>query len=283
MKKVLVSLLIALMITALFANPIRAEEESVSVILPIKQTVVNEGDGTGEAEAEYMLTAITSDAPMPEGSENGIFTFRLVGEQEYNIPEIRFSEPGTWEYLLKAEGSKVSPDSVTIKVVITEENGVLKATVVSMLPDGDKCDLEFVVEAGGEPEPTDEPKPTDQPGPTETPRPTGQPTPTDEPSPRPPKTGGPESWSVVNLICALLTVCICVRMFVSNRQDSSKSKLSIVPALISVAVFLMFENTRVPMKAINGMTPAMLSLLIVNILLELSTKFSSEKDTTRVD
>lgn len=277
MKKVLVSLLIALMITALFANPIRAEEESVSVILPIKQTVVNEGDGTGEAEAEYMLTAITSDAPMPEGSENGIFTFRLVGEQEYNIPEIRFSETGTWEYLLKAEGSKVSPDSVTIKVVITEENGVLKATVVSMLPDGDKCDLEFVVEAGGEP------KPTDQPGPTDTPRPTGQPTPTDEPSPRPPKTGGPESWSVVNLICALLTVCICVRMFVSNRQDSSKNKLSIVPALISVAVFLMFENTRVPMKAINGMTPAMLSLLIVNILLELSTKFSSEKDTTRVD
>ena len=344
MKKLLVSLITVIMITSLLGIPVQAETSSVSFALPVTQLVTLIGDGAEASDAvvDYELSPVTANAPMPAGTEGGVYSFQITGEQDYQIPEITFRGCGEWDYKLTAEGSEVTPNEIDVAIFVTMTNGEKNITVVASLPSGEKCELKFTAKAYG-PEPTATPTPTPEPTatPTPTPEPTATPTPTPEPTatptpeptdvpveptatptpeptatptpeptdvpveptatptpeptevpveptevpveptdkptpPGPPKTGE-DSWSLLNLILTVITVGICFGMIAAKRANNNKF-MSLAPAVISAAVFLLAEDMRLPMQLTNGLTPAMVCLFAVNAMLAFFTRRTAEQD-----
>ena len=84
MKKALSIVCSTILLLALLVIPTQAAQ-SVSVTLPVSQTVTLEGEGAKAEDAvvNYVLTAVTADAPMPEGTQDGSYFFELNGEQTY--------------------------------------------------------------------------------------------------------------------------------------------------------------------------------------------------------
>ena len=346
MKKALSIVLSTMLLLALLVIPAQAAEE-VTLNLPVTQTVTLEGEGAKAEDAvvDYTLTAVTPDAPMPEGAGEGTYSFQLIGDENYQIPTITYSSTGIWQYRLNADGEGVSPKLIDISVYVTRENGVLTCTVVAELANGEKCDLTFNVTVkadepgpGPEPEPikytvsfeiiggpeiddqiveeggtavrpsdpiregytfdgwyldedctipydfstpvtgnitlyakwieNEEPEPT-PPGP---PEPPGPPTP-----PTPPSTGEFEAWSLVNLICALLTAGVCAVMMMTMHRNGRKL-LGILPAAATGAIFLMTEHMSLPMQLCDKYTPLMLGLLAVNVMLAYLTSGKTAED-----
>ena len=141
MKKLLVSLITVIMITSLLGIPVQAETSSVSFALPVTQLVTLIGDGAEASDAvvDYELSPVTANAPMPAGTEGGVYSFQITGEQDYQIPEITFRGCGEWDYKLTAEGSEVTPNEIDVAIFVTMTNGEKNITVVASLPSGEKC------------------------------------------------------------------------------------------------------------------------------------------------
>ena len=333
MKKALSIVCSTILLLALLVIPTQAAQ-SVSVTLPVSQTVTLEGEGAKAEDAvvNYVLTAVTADAPMPEGTQDGSYFFELNGEQTYQIPDITFTEAGTWTYELRADGSGVDPTQMTVTVYVMEDETGLTAVVIAQLPNGEKTDLDFTAVAKAE-----EPTP-----PTPTPKkytvsfetgdgspvddqiveendkavqpqdPTregytfegwyldedctipydfstpvtgditlyakwtkvAEPTPPEpeEPTPPgPPSTGEFEAWSLVNLICAILTAGFCGIMAATAKRNKGKL-LGFLPAFAAGTIFLLYEHMSLPMQLCDKFTPLMVGLLAVNVLLAYLTQ-----------
>ena len=161
MKKALSIVLSTILLLALLVIPAHAAQ-SVSVSLPVTQTVTLEGEGAKAEDAvvNYALTAVTTGAPMPDGAQNGSFSFTLTGEMTYQMPTIVFSSIGTWTYRLNADGSSVDPTAVTITVYVTEGNTGLSTIIIAKLANGEKTELAFTAVAKAEePQPPEPPEP----------------------------------------------------------------------------------------------------------------------------
>ena len=95
------------------------------------------------------------------------------------------------------------------------------------------------------------------------------------------------SWALVNLIACLLTVLLAVVKVITRHEeddDNEKKKnrigLSlIIPAIVSVILFILTENMRNPMAMIDKWTPVMLVLLVANCLLILFSSFRNSRDS----
>ena len=182
MKKILLCIATAVLLMTLMANPVLAEEPDNTVNLPVSQTVKLEGEGAKaeDAEVQYVLTALEANAPMPEGTEDGTYTFSLTGEREMTLPAMEFTGAGEWHYELRASSEKgsVRPEKVTITVYVLGEGGSLESFVIVTGEDGAKCELSFEVTVTAEepekPEP-EKPEPVEPvtPGGGETPPKTG--------------------------------------------------------------------------------------------------------------
>ena len=149
MKKILLCIATAVLLMTLMANPVLAAEPENTVSLPVSQTVKLEGEGAKaeDAEVQYVLTALEANAPMPEGTEDGTYTFSLTGEQEMTLPAMEFTGAGEWHYELRASSEKgsVRPEKVTITVYVLGEGGSLESFVIVTGEDGAKCELSFEV------------------------------------------------------------------------------------------------------------------------------------------
>ena len=123
MRKGLLYCVTAGLLTLLMCLSVRAEGTALTVSLPLRQHVTN---GL-PVRVLYTLTADTPDAPMPEGSSNGVFRMLLQNEQDTALPPITYTAPGVWTYTLRAEtaGGTLSPERLRIQVEIVETAGEL--------------------------------------------------------------------------------------------------------------------------------------------------------------
>ena len=223
MKKILLCIATAVLLMTLMANPVLAEEPDNTVNLPVSQTVKLEGAGAKaeDAEVQYVLTALEANAPMPEGTEDGTYTFSLTGEQEMTLPAMEFTGAGEWHYELRASSEKgsVRPEKVTITVYVLGEGGSLESFVIVTGEDGAKCELSFeVTVTAEEPEKPEPEKPEPEKPEPEKPEPVEPVTPGGEE--KPPKTGDTFPLGTYGAV-ALTSVILLVLLNGRRKKDEA--------------------------------------------------------------
>lgn len=163
MKKTLLCLFAVVLLVMLIATPAMAAEPEANAVLPITQKVILDGNGANSSDGvvQYTLTPAKSDAPMPTGTKNGVYRVSLKGNGTYKVPAITFTQMGSWDYTLTAKSAKasVTPEEISITIMVVDENGELTPMVVAELPNGEKCDLSFEATVKGTGASTDPSKP----------------------------------------------------------------------------------------------------------------------------
>ena len=150
------------------------------VPLTVKQSFVVENpvkemDFTGN----YEFRALDQEAPMPENTKNGIYSFSLNGEQVETTFLLQYLHAGVYHYQLvqtTAEKERYQYDKSCYEITVyvkNGENGELASEVVAEKGDGKKCgDLEFQNSYQGNPpessEPSNPSKPNDPSKPVKT-------------------------------------------------------------------------------------------------------------------
>lgn len=94
-NKALFSALSVLLLAA-FILPCAASADS-SLSLPVEVKIGGSVPQTEEV-FEVQLKAISPDAPMPDGAENGVFTMKLRGAGTQSFPPVNFTYPRTEKY-----------------------------------------------------------------------------------------------------------------------------------------------------------------------------------------
>lgn len=150
-----------------------AVSEMAEVPLTVKQSFVvknpaKEMNFTGT----YEFRTTDEEAPMPEGTKNGIYSFLLSGEQAETTIDLQYLHAGVYHYQLEqitAEKKGYQYDKSCYEITVyvkNSENGELVSEVVAEKGDGKKCgDLEFQNSYQGNPpessEPSNSSKPND--------------------------------------------------------------------------------------------------------------------------
>ena len=99
-KRALMLALTALLLLGLAPSALAAPdyEEFVEVKIPVKQAFFSYTPGKDES-CLYVFSAVTEDAPMPFGSDDGRYSFRLYGDDERTIT-FTATEAGHYEHRL---------------------------------------------------------------------------------------------------------------------------------------------------------------------------------------
>lgn len=156
-----------------------AAEAEVGVALPV--TITERGPAPADASYAVVLTAIDGTNPMPEGSENGVFSMTVKGPGDYVFPVITFTRPGDYVYTIQQLPGRdplCSYDRTVYYVLISVRNGEngLEVSVCVYTDDqlqGLKTDVTFVnrYESGGKEEPPEPPREPESPEEEETEQP----------------------------------------------------------------------------------------------------------------
>lgn len=109
----------------------------IAPIVPGCLTVSKKVDGDKPEAAsnfEFVMKPADPANPMPEGSENGIYTFNIEGAGSKVLPPIRFEKAGTYAYTIsenKIDAQYYTFDVTVYEVVytVTETNGELSSAV----------------------------------------------------------------------------------------------------------------------------------------------------------
>lgn len=117
--------------------------EAATFALPVTKVV--EGSPATAASFEFILTAITNNAPMPDG--NGA-TLTLSGAGSGSFGDITYTAPGAWEYSVRETAANATgyiyDDTVyLVTVTVTDTNGVLGA--VATIKDATGASVDAVV------------------------------------------------------------------------------------------------------------------------------------------
>ena len=86
-----------------------------------------------------------------------------------------------------------------------------------------------------------------------------------------PHTGEFRAWSLINLICAVLTAGCCGIMMATAGKNRRKL-LGLLPAIAAGAIFLLYEHMSLPMELCDKFTPLMVGLLAINVMLAYLTQ-----------
>ena len=112
----------------------------------------------------YEFRALDQEAPMPENTKNGIYSFSLNGEQVETTFSLQYLHAGVYQYQLvqtTAEKERYQYDKSCYEITVyvkNGENGELVSEVVAEKGDGKKCgDLEFQNSYQGNPPESSEP------------------------------------------------------------------------------------------------------------------------------
>lgn len=209
LQKLLAAVFTAWTILLGLASPVMAEEARLSLAVSQKIDSANDAQTAANIAVSYVLTA-ENDAPMPEGTENGKYSFTMVGNDLRKL-EIDYNRVGNYSYILErtgiagADGGSFSgdPRKVRIQNTVYGEDEFQVVTVVYILEadsDVGKKMPEFTFQyaytaAEATVTPTLTPTATNRPNPTATTRPGPTTRPTAIPT-RPPATTTPaDGWA----------------------------------------------------------------------------------------
>jgi len=142
--------LTALFFALIFAAPVAAAPEAYMIATapnnPFSLKVEQVFTAAADSEAltyTYRLRPYDKDAPMPEGSADDVYEFKITGTDSIYIGEFRYNKPGVYKYDLNKDTEKCKPGHThnkrkyTIEVYVSPE---LLTGVVVMNEDGTKAD-----------------------------------------------------------------------------------------------------------------------------------------------
>lgn len=139
LQKLLAAVFTAWTILLGLASPVMAEETRMSLAVSQKIDSANDAQTAANIAVSYELTA-ENDAPMPEGTENGKYSFTMVGNDLRKL-EIDYNRVGNYSYILErtgiagADGGSFSgdPRKVRIQNTVYGEDEFQVVTVVYIL------------------------------------------------------------------------------------------------------------------------------------------------------
>lgn len=124
-----------------------AEKDGAAVELSVHQTVYEE-ETSEELEGlfEYDLTALEEGSPMPDDSQNNIYSFSMSGTENRKIGPMIFSHGGIYRYEVKQnisgkkENYRYDETVYTVEVYVKNEEHGLTAEVIVLNEAGSKCE-----------------------------------------------------------------------------------------------------------------------------------------------
>lgn len=129
----------AFLLLLVLVNPVYASETSVELSLPVKQNfdVQNEGAASADLTGVYALSANEDDTPLPEGSQEGTYTFTMQGAETQTTIPFSYTRTGVYRYTLRqvtedAKQYHYDRTSYTITVYIENDSadGLIAQVVV---------------------------------------------------------------------------------------------------------------------------------------------------------
>lgn len=139
LQKLLAAVFMAWAILLGLASPVMAEEARLSLAVSQKIDSANDAQTAANIAVRYVLTA-ENDAPMPEGTENGKYSFTMVGNDLRKL-EIDYIRVGNYSYTLERTGIagaewgslQGGPRKVRIQNTVYGEDEFQVVTVVYIL------------------------------------------------------------------------------------------------------------------------------------------------------
>ena len=125
--------------TEVLAANINQVEFSISQILDIERTISPQNEQElKEQEFVYVLEAIESENPLPQGRQDNQYIFSLKGNQSLNLEPLTFTEVGEYHYQLRLQEIKADkaftydPEVYEMTVYVTESNGRVRADAIAL-------------------------------------------------------------------------------------------------------------------------------------------------------
>ena len=129
-------------LSVFFLFQTKAYAKGVDYSFEVGQNVsINSPYSKPQDSFEYILEAISKDAPLPE-SKNGTYNFRLKADEKKQI-NIEYQKPGEYKYKLyqnKTDIKNVSQDKelYTLSIKIKEKNGQLVKDEIMIINSSNK-------------------------------------------------------------------------------------------------------------------------------------------------
>lgn len=162
MKKWIRNIIMAVMTVMMVAAPLRAAAEYAAVLyIPVTW---QKDDLLSEKKYTVKLSAVTPDAPMPQGSENGVDIVSLDDTASLEL-QIQYNAPAEYWYTLTAErkdGKQIA--SYALHVMVTNgSNGSLEANMTVRQGSKEGIKVKQIVLKDDEPRSSVSPSPTPEP------------------------------------------------------------------------------------------------------------------------
>lgn len=127
-----------------------AAQPSAEALIPAGQSFDDQSGRAAEDTFQYILKAENDKTPVPEGSENGVYSFSMTGTQEIWLDRISYVKPGIYRYEAyqtveePQDGYRYDDTVYTVYVnVVNTSSGGLEAGVVIQNEAGEKCENLF--------------------------------------------------------------------------------------------------------------------------------------------
>jgi len=119
---------------AVLFSPLVAHAASASISIPVAQTFSLPPGIEREGANTYLLQALDSTHPLPEGAADNRFVFSLTGNQQKNIGPIIFTHAGLFTYEIKSDqaprpGHVIDDTIYTIVIGVRNVDGGLLAEI----------------------------------------------------------------------------------------------------------------------------------------------------------
>ena len=124
-----------------------AAEPSAVAKIPAEQRFESQNGQEAESTFHYVLEAENAESPMPEGSEDGSYSFFMTGTQKLYLDGITYTSPGIYRYEAyqiadeSREGYQYDSSRYTVDVYVKNAaDGGLEAEIVIWDEKGEKCE-----------------------------------------------------------------------------------------------------------------------------------------------
>lgn len=236
MKKWIRKIMMAVMAVMMVAAPVRAATEDGSDLsIPVTW---QKNDLLSERKYTVTLEAATPDAPMPQGSVNGVDTVVIEDTAASGLKmQISYKVPAEYWYTLTAKRNDgIQIASYVLHVMVTNgSNGSLEVSMTVRQGSSDGLKVDQIVLKDDEPRPSVSPSPTPEPSnspsPSVSPEPSHSPVPVPSPTPAPSAsatsvlTGVTSSAGVwIFLLAASLAVLLIVGIKRRDLKNSNNDK-----------------------------------------------------------
>ena len=123
--KTVMGILMTALIFASAAVPLAVfASENVPVTVEIPITYIVHGNDKKAGGDTFVLAADDTEAPMPEGSENGRLAMDISREGTYSFGEITYERPNVWWYTVSRE--------TTTKKDVKKDDTVFRVKVIAL-------------------------------------------------------------------------------------------------------------------------------------------------------